>query len=151
MAKTATQGMSAEQLLEEHQELMRKVTDIRKFWKEVCELGIGPRCSELAERMAEIRKLLDHHFEVEEADGYLAPALELAPRFAPEAKELAAQHQAFLDRLDGMMDRLRDAESEVWNSVCDELEAFVGELQEHEHRENNIVQAAFNEEPGAGD
>jgi len=151
MATSFTSQVPAETLLEEHQELLQEIDDVRQFEHDVCELGIGPKCGELADRMAKIRELLDHHFAAEEKDGYLASALELAPQFAPDADVLLAQHANFLARLDRMLERLRQPESEAWNDVCRELDVFLGELQAHEHRENTIMQSAFNEETGGGD
>ncbi len=138
-------------LLAEHQELMQKIAELQSFWHEVNELGIGPKCQELADRLADIREHLQQHFDAEERDGYLGPALKMAPRFAQEADDLRAQHVTMLQSLDGLGGRLRTGDHEIWNSVCAEVEAFVRDLEHHEHRENGIVQAAFNDDGGAGE
>ncbi|MHC4875545.1 MAG: hemerythrin domain-containing protein [Planctomycetota bacterium] len=151
MEPTAAHESYLGNLLAEHQELMRKVTDLKSFWREVCELGIGPKCFELADRISDIREHLREHFDVEERDGYLGPALAVAPRYSEEADELRAQHVTFLQTLDSMASRLRTGDPEVWNSICDEVEKFVDDLQTHEHLENDIVQAAFTDDTGAGD
>ncbi len=151
MEPTVTHTTYLGNLLAEHQELMRKVTDLKHFWHEVSELGIGPKCFELADRISDIREHLQEHFDAEERDGYLGPALTTAPRYSEEADELRAQHVTFLQALDSMTSRLRSGDQEVWNSICGEVEKFVDDLQTHEHRENNIVQAAFTDDTGAGD
>ncbi|MBI1314624.1 hypothetical protein GC176_25305 [bacterium] len=151
MIGTATQNAYLGNLLAEHQELMQKISELRQFWLEVCELGMGPKCFELADRIASIREHLQEHFDAEEQGGYLGPALRLAPQFADEAEVLRAQHAEFLTRLDSMGTRLRTGDHEVWNCMCGEVDAFVADLLKHEHHENAIVQAAFNEDNGAGD
>lgn len=138
-------------LLAEHQELMQKIADMRKFWHEVDELGQGPKCEELADRVAEIREHLRLHFEAEEKDGYLDPALSIAPRYAEEAASLRAEHVTLLQSLDDLGKELQTGDSEHWNAACERVEAFTKALVHHEHRENGIMQAAFNDDGGAGD
>ena len=138
-------------LLAEHQELMQKIVDVRKFWHDVDELGQGPKCEELASRVAGIREHLSLHFEAEEKDGYLDPALSIAPRYAEEAALLRAEHATLLQSLDDLGKELQTGDSEHWDAACKRLEAFVMTLEHHEHRENGIMQAAFNDDGGAGD
>jgi len=138
-------------LLAEHQELLQKIRDLQQFWHEVDELGIGPKCQELADRVADIREHLQQHFDAEERDGHLGSALKMAPRFALEADELLAEHVTMLQTLDGLGGRLRAGGPEIWNCVCSEIETFIRELEHHEHRENGILQAAFNDDCGAGE
>lgn len=151
MQPTVTHTNYLGNLLAEHQDLMHKIEQLRQFWHEVCELGIGPKCQELADRIADIREHLQQHFDSEERDGYLGPALNVAPRYSEEAEELRAQHVRLLQTLDALGARLRTGDHEVWNNACAEIAAFVNELETHEHAENNIVQAAFNDDTGAGD
>ena len=151
MEPTVRQASFVGDLLAEHQELFQKIGDLRQFWMEVCELGIGPKCFELADRLVDIRTHLQDHFDAEERDGYLGPALTAAPRFADEAGVLRAQHEEFLQRLDSMSSRLRTGDHEIWNCICAEIDAFVADLLKHEHHENAIVQAAFTDDNGAGD
>jgi hemerythrin-like domain-containing protein len=151
MEPTVRQTRFMGDLLAEHQELMEKIADLEKFWHEVDELGIGPKCQELADRVAGIRSHLQQHFDAEERGGYLGPALAVAPRFTQEADELRAQHVTMLQTLDSLGGRLRSGDHELWNAVCSEIEAFVRELEHHEHRENGIMQAAFNDDGGVGD
>ena len=138
-------------LLAEHQELMQKIADVRQFWHEVDELGQGPKCEELAERIAGIHEHLRLHFAAEERDGYLGPAVTKAPRYADEATALKAEHGALLQSLESLSDELKAGDTEHWDSACQHLEEFVKALEHHEHRENGIVQAAFNDDGGVGD
>jgi len=138
-------------LLAEHQELMQKITDICAFRGEVCELGVGPKCIEMADQVADIRRLLEHHFDVEEDGGYMRNVLAVAPQFTEQAMELCAQHAEFLQTLDDLEVRLRTPESDVCITVCGDFDTFISDLQDHEHRENNLIQQAFNQDDGAGD
>lgn len=151
MAKTTTHDTRAGSFLAEHQELLRKVAGIRTFWQEVCDLGIGPRCNEMADRIADVRRLLREHFAAEVEGGYLNAVLEHSPQFTEQATRLCAQHAVFLETLDGLESRLRAPETDAWNSVCDEVDAFINDLLDHEHRENKMIQTAFNQDESVGD
>lgn len=151
MDKPATTNSQLKNLLAEHQELMRKITEIRTSWQEVCEPGIGPKCDEMANRVADIRRLLLDHFAVEEDGGYLSNVLDFAPQFAEQAAQLCGQHASLLKTLDDLETRLRKPESGAWDSVSREFETFIHDLHDHEHQENNLVQSAFNQDEAAGD
>lgn len=151
MTKPEMRNSQLSDLLAEHQELMRKITEIRTSLQKVCEPGIGPKCDEMADRVADIRQLLLDHFAVEENGGYLSDVLEFAPQFAEQAAQLCGQHTSLLKTLDELETRLRKPESEACDSVSGEFETFIHDLQNHEHQENNMVQSAFNQDEGAGD
>lgn len=151
MTERVMRDPQASESLAEHQALMRKIEEIRTFWREVCEQGVGPLCSEMADRVGEIRQLLVDHFASEEDGGYLGKVLELAPHFSEQAEELCAQHAAFLRALQDLETRLRKPEFADWDSASSEFETLIHDLEDHEHQENNIVQSAFNQDVGAGD
>ena len=118
MGMPEKQSGFAGDLLAEHQELMEKIAELQKFWHEVDELGIGPKCQELADRLADIREHLQQHFDAEERDGYLGPALSMAPRFAQEADVLRDQHVTMLQTLDGLGGRLRTRPGSLEFCLC---------------------------------
>ncbi len=144
---------SLEAILAEHQELMARVVEISEWAIQVDELGDGPKYQELGQQMTELRGLLVGHFAEEEKDGYLASALEVAPRFSQEAAGLLQQHQQFLDRLDRFIGKLQDTDSPFakWQEAHDEFKNIVAEVLRHEVKENAIVQAAFEDDVGTGD
>jgi hypothetical protein len=138
--------------LEEHQNLTRRIAELRKWWSELDALG-ARKFGEMAFRVQELRKLLAEHFEEEERDGYLASALAVAPQFSIQAADLCRQHRQFLDQLDNLIARVRDSEpsSDYWRTAREELEQFLVDLRRHERSENAIVQTAFQVDVGTKD
>ncbi len=138
--------------LKEHQELARRVAELRKWWTELDELGIR-KFGEMAFRVQELRDLLAEHFADEERGGYLGSALAVAPQFASQAATLCTEHAQFLERLDHLVARLRDSEatSNYWRASRSEIEQVIADLRRHEQRENAIVQAAFEQNLGTND
>ena len=116
-------------------------------------MGQGPKFEEMGLRIKALRDSLADHFEVEERDGYLAPALDVAPRFTRQASELQRQHQQFLEVLDRFIEQLQTCDSSIrcWQDARQEFEDFLDQLLEHERAENTIVQSAFTEDLGSGD
>jgi len=151
MTKTTRRETGTSDLLAEHQELMLKVAEIRTHWQEACKSGGELEYNEMADHIADVRRLLKEHFDVELEGGYLNAVLERAPQFTEQATRLCAQHAEFLEALDGMESRLRAHKAEAWDSVREEFGAFIDELSNHEHRENEMVQTAFNQDIGVGD
>jgi hypothetical protein len=149
--QTARRGDS-NAMLSRHRDLMHEIADLQRWWKELYELGI-PKYAEMAMRLNSLRNELRAHFENEEAGGYLAAALAAAPEFAREAKELQAQHPQLLSALDQFIAQLQNNHPSVrtWDEARQRLEDFLLRLRDHEAAENTIVQAAFDNDLGAGD
>jgi iron-sulfur cluster repair protein YtfE (RIC family) len=138
--------------LKEHQEVARRIAELRQWWSELDSLGIR-RFGEMAFRVQNLRDLLSEHFAEEEKDGYLRAALAAAPQFARPAATLREQHAQFLERLDQLIVRLRqcDPESCYWRESRDDLEQLIADLRQHEQSENAIVQSAFEDDLGTED
>ena len=138
--------------LKEHQEVSRRIAELRQWWSELDSLGIR-KFGEMTFRVQELRDLLAEHFAEEERDGYLRAALAVAPQFARPAATLREQHPQFLERLDHLIARLQqcEPESRYWRESRDELEQLVVDLRQHEQSENAIVQAAFEDDLGTKD
>jgi hypothetical protein len=152
MADRPRTVVSLHTFLEEHQNLTRRIAELRKWWSELDALG-ARKFGEMAFRVQELRDLLAEHFQEEERDGYLGSALAVAPQFTAQASELCQQHPQFLDRLDNLIMRVRDSEppSDYWRTARDELEQFLADLRRHERSENAIVQTAFHDDVGTTD
>ncbi len=152
MADRPQSSVSLHTFLEEHQHLTHRIAELRKWWLELDAIGTR-KFGEMAFRVQELRDLLAAHFEEEERGGYLASALAVAPQLSAQAAELCCQHPQFLDRLDKMIARVRDAEpsSDYWRTVRNELEQLLVDLRRHERSENTIVQTAFQVDVGTKD
>jgi hypothetical protein len=152
MADKTRMVVSLHTFLEEHQNLTRRIAELRKWWSELDALGVR-KFGEMAFRMQELRDLLADHFEKEERGGYPVSALAVAPQLSAQAADLCRQHPQFLDRLDTMIARVRDSEpsSDYWRTGRDELEQLLADLHSHEGSENTIVQTAFQVDVGTKD
>lgn len=152
MNEHATQKQQWSMMLQEHRRLMKEITDLRAWIDEVSELGI-PHFGELGTKLQPVRDTFSQHFEAEEVGGYLAEALAVAPRFRDEAEELRLQHTEFLERFDQLICRLHECEPPFtsWQQACEELDALLTDIKNHEGRENAIAQSAFEDDIGCGD
>lgn len=140
-------------LNEEHKEISSQIADLRRFWSEVNELGEGPKYEEMGTRIQVLRSTLAKHFDNEEREGYLSPALERAPRFATKAEQLEKQHTQFLVTLDQYIAKLQACEPayHCWQEVFNDFEDFLEQLHEHESAESAIVQTAIRDGGGPTD
>ncbi len=152
MTKNANSSQSLTRLLEEHRELMGRITELRKWWSELDQFGL-PKFGEMGTRVEELRDILAEHFAEEEKDGYLAQALAVAPQYTQKAEELQKQHGQMLETLGDFSDRLELSQPpfESWQKARDEFEGIVAGLRQHERAENEIVQSAFENDIGTGD
>lgn len=93
------------------------------------------------------------HFAREEAIGYLAEALEKAPRFNAHAEVLRRQHAhltAEIGQIAGLARSARTA-APSWDVVGARFTAFSEAVRAHEEAENEIMRSAFLEDLGSGD
>lgn len=134
-----------EQLSDEHDVLHKQIADLRQFWSEVNQLGQGPKYEEMGQRVRQLREVFAGHFASEERDGYLARAVDTAPRFSASAKRLESQHAQFLHTLDQLIARLAQCESayHCWEEVRVEFEDFMQRLDKHEAAEMSLVRQAI--------
>jgi len=136
-------------------ELMQHVDEsFRTHLKSFCEaLVCQPERGELLSLLGNLSTQLHLHFELEERDGYLGEAVEIAPRFSVEADRLLQQHAVLSEEVTALMDRVRvDDESESWwSEFVPQAEMFVRKLIEHEKLENKLVQDAYEEDIGDKD
>lgn len=126
---------------EEHDVLHKQIEDLRQFWNEVSQLGQGPKYEEMSGRVERLREILADHFANEERGGYLADAVDTAPRLSESAKALEWQHAQFLNSLDRFIERLAKCESaySCWEEVHAEFEDFMQRLDQHEADEMSLV------------
>jgi hypothetical protein len=112
---------------------------------------VGARI-EMLRILRELESQLSAHFEYEEAGGYLAEALAVAPRLTRRAQRLRGEHSWFSERLVALARRAREAgESRgSWAALATGVRRFTCTLRHHELEENQLIQDAFMDDLGGG-
>ncbi len=113
--------------------------------------SLGTRV-EMLRLLRKLEHLLPEHFEYEEAEGYLAEALAVAPRLTRRAQRLRGEHNHFSEKLRGLADRAREADESPgsWTALATGVRRFTYELRYHELEENRLVLDAFMDDLGGG-
>ena len=139
--------------LAEHEELDRRISNVRQLWFEVDRLGAGPNFAAMAAELTTLRPILVQHFEHEEANGFMGDVLAQAPWLSEGADVLLAQHRAFLADVDRMVARLTQSGEAYasWHAVSVDLEDFADRLHAHERAENELLESAWCDDIGVGD
>ena len=111
---------------------------------------------ERAELYIAIRDQLGLHFALEDAYGYFHDAIEDKPWLTKNAKALQGQHDIIFRNLCSVVDAAECILYREYNAIRlrELLEAFMkfyGRLAEHEHAENELILAAFDDDIGVGD
>jgi hypothetical protein len=119
--------------------------------------GLAERPSAAAEaealaRIDEFERRLRSHFDFEEAGGYLAEELAMAPRLAARASRLLSEHNNLAAGFARFCERAHEAGRIPggWQTLDAELSAFVERIRLHEHDENELIQEAMMVDDGGG-
>ena len=103
-----------------------------------------------------IRDQLGLHFALEDAYGYFHDALEDNPWLTSSAEKLQGQHDSLFLQMCVIVDAAESILYREYNAIreTDLLRAFLefyGRFIEHEHAENELILAVFNDDIGFGD
>ena len=110
----------------------------------------SPDCGCLLDSLRKLRDHLHDHFAQEEAGGFLEESVARVPRLSPAVREILGEHPALLAELDALIAELSGGPSttEAWRTAAAAFDRFGGHMQEHERRENSVVQEGYNENLG---
>jgi hypothetical protein len=129
---------AADQLLADHEILMRGLDCHQEWIRQLSEIGM-PRFGELASRLRVFRNDLEQHFRAEEnCSQMLHAATEETTENDPNGNRL---HSQLLDRLNTLTQRLTHGLDEFtgWNAAVDEVRSLIAEICEHERREMDAL------------
>ena len=136
-----------QRILKEHEDLSIEVGELRSL------LSQGPGDVERSAVVKVLDRLwatLGRHFRFEEEEGYLTQVVNRFPNWSTEVERLRQEHRFLHDELEQIR-ALLDDEARCENSageLCDRLNHWLAKLSDHEHRENQICQEAFNLDVG---
>ncbi len=94
---------------------------------------------------------IDRMFAIEEHDGYMDMAVEVAPHLASKIEALQKEHATLREKLHQIVTQLErtlpDKLAE-FEQLCAELAAFLKSLDTHLHKESQLIQDAFSQDIG---
>jgi hypothetical protein len=129
----------AEALGRAHAKLL---TDLRLLEEAVLSES-GQGLMQLHARLARTYNDIADHFRFEEQDGYMAAVRKREPRLERAIRELAGEHAQLTESLNTLMAKAKIATT-LDDELRQQLRAWVERVREHEARENQLVQGAFN-------
>jgi hypothetical protein len=101
-------------------------------------------------RLTATRAHITEHFRFEEQDGYMDAVRKREPRLERAVQQLADEHRLLAKSLDDLLQEAGAAK--VLNDAFGErVREWVTQVREHEARETDLVQAAFNQDMGTED
>jgi hypothetical protein len=134
-----TENSVAEALSRAHAALLE---DLRKL-EETDLPGSGEGLAELRARLDATRAHLTEHFRFEEQNGYMDAVREREPRLERTVQQLAEEHRQLAQSLAALIEEARVAAS-VGAKLREEVREWARRVRQHEMRENELVQDAFN-------
>lgn len=107
----------------------------------------------VVERLEALSGQLHRHFGLEEASDCFAEMVAHAPRVADRAATLLGEHCQLREMLDDLIARTRQGGGSLtrWDEVSASFVEFRARLNDHEQRENELMQEVFTEDIGSKD
>lgn len=93
---------------------------------------------------------ITEHFRFEEENGYMDAVRQREPRLERNIQHIADEHRQLAEALDALIKASRTAAS-VEDGLCQEVRAWIEHIRQHEARENELIQNAFNLDIGMDD
>jgi hypothetical protein len=110
----------------------------------------GEGLVELCSRLNATRAHLAEHFRLEEHNGYMDAVRKREPRLERRVQLLAEEHHQLAQSLETLLGEARTATTRG-DALPDQVRAWVEQVRQHEVRENQLVQEAFNLDINAED
>jgi hypothetical protein len=143
-----------QEIKEVNAELWSLLEEVRKACSDVQNLREnGRRAVDLLENL---RDQLALHFSLEEAFGYFDDPVIVAPQLSVMASALRDEHRALYaqirDFTDDVDERYRSGKlPSTAPAVVARFQEYYDHLQQHENRENELIQQAYGDDIGVGD
>jgi DNA-binding transcriptional ArsR family regulator len=141
-----TEPSVAEALARAHAALLE---DLRKL-EEAARPASGEGLAELRARLSATQTHVTEHFRFEEQNGYMDAVRKREPRLERTIQQLAEEHRQLAQSLAVLLEQARAATS-LDDPFREAVRRWIERVREHEARENDLVQDAFNLDIGAED
>lgn len=134
----------------QHLELARDLQDLtRRLAGTEGPTTQGEARADIAGRLARLQIHLAEHFAEEERVGFVPNALQAAPRLTKRGQRILSQHDLLRVSLAGVVSVL-NRETSNWQEVREDFKSFRVDLEEHERRENELIEEALMDDLGGG-
>ena len=110
----------------------------------------GEGLAGLRARLGATQTHVTEHFRFEEQNGYMEAVLKREPRLERAIQQLAEEHRSLAQSLAVLVERAK-AGTSLDDPFREEVRGWVERVRQHEARENEVVQDAFNLDIGAED
>lgn len=97
------------------------------------------------------QRYLERLFSLEEYDGYMAVVQDKRPHWDRRIEELRGQHEEFrqtIRRVTTRLERITPDERSTFENLCHELVKLIKDIAEHNNREDELLEDAFNVDDG---
>ena len=137
-----------EEIRREHGELRNLLAGLHKVLGDRLE-GVN----DVSRRMESLSAHIETHFNQEELAGFFDRIVDRAPRLSEQIDDLRAEHQSMLGEVRSLHEVALggDGSPGWWQRLEDKFHEFSKELMHHEHKENQLLQQAYDEDIGAAD
>ena len=125
------------------------LADLRKLEQAVSPFP-GKDVTELHSQLVATLAHITEHFRFEEQNGYMDTAKTREPRLDRTIRQLAEEHGDLRHSLEAIIRQASDASS-LGDPLRDEIQEWIRRVRQHERRENDLVQDAFNLDIGPED
>ena len=110
----------------------------------------GEGLADLRARLGATQTHVTEHFRFEEQNGYMEAVLKREPRLERAIQQLAEEHRSLAQSLAVLVERAK-AGTSLDDPFREEVRGWVERVRQHEAREKEVVQDAFNLDIGAED
>jgi hypothetical protein len=125
------------------------LADLQKLEEAVSSLA-ETKMAALRSRLVKARTHLTQHFRYEEKDGYMDAIRGGMPHLEREIQRLQDEHGQLSQSLDELIEKSWAADN-IDEAFRAKVRAWLGQVHQHEVRENSLVEDAFNTDLAAED
>ena len=141
-----TENSVAEALSQSHVALLADLRGLKQAVRPFSEEGLG----ELRTRLGAAHAHIAEHFRFEEQNGYMDAVRKREPRLERTIQQLVEEHGQLRRSLDALIGEATAATS-LGDTLREEIREWIERVRQHEIRENDLVQDAFNLDIGGED
>jgi hemerythrin len=141
-----TQTYITEALTQAHEALGEDLEKLEAAVRPDSRENLAELCARLGATLAHITE----HFQFEEQNGYMDVVRKREPHLQREIGHLAEEHRQLTQSLNAVI-RQAATTTTISEALREQVRAWVQHLRQHETRENEVVQDAFNLDISAED